>query len=240
MAHYSDFLLMLIVLLGLALLGASRVAGSIRIVAFQGVTLGVLLLSYTDDISGRLVALALVNIALKGFLMPWLLFRAVREAKIQREVQPYIGFMLSLVLGAVAIGIAFAIGHVLPLPNASVSPLVVPVSLATVFIGLLLMVSRRMAITQVVGYLVMENGIFVFSLTLAANLPAIVEMGVLLDVFVGVFIMGITIFQINREFDHMDASRLRELQDTAGGHRRRWPFGLRHQRIGGRENIGRG
>ena len=92
--------------------------------------------------------------------------------------------------------------------------------LATVFMGLLLLVSRRLAVTQVVGYLMLENGIFVFSLVLATELPTIVEMGVLLDIFVGVFIMGITIFQINREFDHMDASRLQELQDTEG--ERRW------------------
>ncbi len=221
MAHASDFLLMLIVLLGLATLGASRVTGSIRIVALQGIVLGiVLIVSHAGDLSIRLLFLAVVNIALKGLLMPWLLLRSMREANVQREVQPYIGFMPSLILGAAAIGVAFGIGNALLLPTTTVSTLVAPVSLATVFIGLLLMVSRRIAVTQVVGYLVLENGIFVFSLALAPDLPATVEMGVLLDVFVGVFIMGITIFQINREFDHVDSSRLRELQDTAGRRRR--------------------
>jgi hydrogenase-4 component E len=221
MSQAADFLLMLIILLSLAALAATRVGVSIRIVAIQGVALGALLVvSQTHEMSLRLIVFAAVNIALKGFLMPWLLNRSIRETHTRQEAQPYVGFMPSLILGAAAIGLGFGIGNALSLPEEGISPLVAPVSLATVFIGLLLLVTRRVAATQVVAYLVLENGIFVFSLALAAPQPAIVEMGVLLDVFVGVFIMGITIFQINREFDHIDVGRLRELQDTGGTRRR--------------------
>jgi hydrogenase-4 component E len=93
------------------------------------------------------------------------------------------------------------------------SPLVLPLALATILIGLFLIVSRRKAIMQVVGYLVLENGVFIFGVALAQEEPFLVEMGVLLDVFVAVFIMGIMIFHISREFDHIDVDQLTSLKD---------------------------
>ncbi len=75
------------------------------------------------------------------------------------------------------------------------------------------MVSRSKAVTQVLGYLVLENGIYCFGLGAAPRSPALVEMGILLDVFVAVFVMGITIYHINREFDHIDTDQLISLKD---------------------------
>ena len=84
---------------------------------------------------------------------------------------------------------------------------------ATVIIGLVVLITRRKAVTQVVGYLVLENGIYVFGLSQVERVPFLVEAGVLLDIFVGVFIMGIVVFHINREFDSIDSARLTELRD---------------------------
>ena len=91
--------------------------------------------------------------------------------------------------------------------------LLVPVALVTVMIGLIVLTTRSKAITQVVGYLMLENGIYLFGLTQLQRVPFLVEVGVLLDVFVGVFIMGIVVFHINREFDSISAARLTELHD---------------------------
>ena len=91
--------------------------------------------------------------------------------------------------------------------------MLLPGALFTILTGLLIIVSRRKALTQVVGYLAMENGVYAFGAALAVEEPLLVEMGVLLDVFVAVFVMGITIYQINREFDHIDTDRLSELKD---------------------------
>ena len=93
------------------------------------------------------------------------------------------------------------------------TPVLVPVSLSTVVIGLLVLTTRSKALTQVVGYLILENGIYVFGLSQVERVPFLVEVGVLLDVFVGVFIMGIVVFHINREFDSLDSARLTELRD---------------------------
>jgi hydrogenase-4 component E len=89
----------------------------------------------------------------------------------------------------------------------------IPVALSTVIIGLLVLTTRNKALTQVVGYLILENGIYVFGLSQAERVPFLVEVGVLLDVFAGVFIMGIVVFHINREFDSLDSARLTELRD---------------------------
>jgi hydrogenase-4 component E len=93
------------------------------------------------------------------------------------------------------------------------SQLAVPVSVFSILIGLLLIVSRNKALTQVLGYLVLENGIYIFGVTLVRDQPWLVETGILLDVFVAVFVMGIAIFHISREFDHMDVDQLTVLKD---------------------------
>ncbi|PJB83091.1 MAG: hydrogenase, partial [Acidobacteria bacterium CG_4_9_14_3_um_filter_49_7] len=93
------------------------------------------------------------------------------------------------------------------------SHFLLPSALFSLMTGLLIIVSRRKALTQVIGYLTMENGVYLFGAALAIEEPLLVEMGVLLDVFVAVFIMGITIYQINSEFDHIDTDRLSELKD---------------------------
>ena len=108
--------------------------------------------------------------------------------------------------------LSFAIAQRLPLPEAQTA-LLVPVALATVIVGLIVLTTRSKALTQVVGYLILENGIYVFGLSQAERVPFLVEVGVLLDVFVGVFIMGIVVFHINREFDSLSSAHLTELKD---------------------------
>jgi hydrogenase-4 component E len=92
------------------------------------------------------------------------------------------------------------------------SQLAIPVGLATVLIGLFLITSRRKAVTQVLGYIVVENGIYAIGVALVGGVPLLVELGVLLDVFVAVFIMSIAVHHISREFDHMDVDQLNELR----------------------------
>ena len=86
-------------------------------------------------------------------------------------------------------------------------------ALFSIFAGLFLIISRKRAVSQVLGFLVLENGIYTFGVGVAARTPLLVEAGVLLDVFVAVFVMGITIFHISREFDHIEIDRLSTLKD---------------------------
>lgn len=210
-------LLVGLILVDFMLLASSRLGSCIRQVAFQGFLLGLLSLAEHAGWGApwRIWALALGSIGVKAVLFPWLLRRALRDADVRREMEPFVGFTASILVGVVMLGASLWIGTHLPLPAGVVSPLLVPVALFTMLVGLFLIVARRKAITQVLGYLVVENGIYLFGLTLAEDAPLPVELGVLLDAFVAVFIMGIMIYQINREFDHIDADRLTALRDEA-------------------------
>ena len=212
MTGLVELLLLLVVLTDFAVLGTTRLSTCIRGLATQGLLLGLLALALATEPSFHALALVLGTIAVKAVALPWFLHRAIREAAIRREVEPIVGFTASLLLGTVAVALGFAIAERLPLAHAH-QALLVPVSLTTLLIGFIVMTTRRKALTQVVGYLVLENGIYLFGLTQAGSVPFLLEVGVLLDVFVGVFIMGIVVFHINRAFDSLDASRLTELRE---------------------------
>jgi hydrogenase-4 component E len=133
---------------------------------------------------------------------------------VTREIEPYVGYVASLVSGVLALGVSFWMCTRLPMPEDIASPWLAPVAFFSIFAGLFLIVSRKRAVNQVLGFLVLENGIYTFGVGVAARTPLLVEAGVLLDVFVAVFVMGITIFHINREFDHIDVDRLSTLKDS--------------------------
>jgi hydrogenase-4 component E len=213
MNNAADIVMVLLVLTNLMLLGLSRLGACIRIVAVQGVALGLLRLLIdggTVDLNGTVFALAIIT--LKGGVFPWMLARTLRELNTQREIEPFIGYGTSLVLGTVSLMVCIWLGSRLPLPEPVMSPLIVPVAFFTIMSGLFLIVSRRKALTQVLGYLVLENGIYVFGVALVDEQPVLVELGILLDVFVAIFVMGIAIFHINREFDHIDTDKLSGLR----------------------------
>jgi hydrogenase-4 component E len=209
---FAELALFLVVLSDFTVLATSRLSACIRAIAFQGILLGALPLLIHGGLSAHMVVLAIGTAVIKAGVLPTFLRWAIREAAVRREVEPLIGYMASVLLSAAALAIAFAVANVLPLHLAG-TDLLVPVALVTVMIGLIVLITRSKAVTQVVGYLMLENGIFLFGLTQSERVPFLVEIGVLLDVFVGVFIMGIVVFHINREFDSISAARLTELHD---------------------------
>jgi hydrogenase-4 component E len=216
MKIWIDAALVFIVLV-MALLGTSRLGACVRFVAVQGMALSALtLLLHHDELTLRIVLLAVGGIIVKGVAFPLLLSRALREANVRREVEPYVGYSVSLFVGVLAIGVSLWLGSRLPIPGGADSPLLVPLAFFTILTGLFLIVSRKKAITQVLGYLVLENGIYAFGVAFVPDEPMLVELGVLLDVLVGVFVMGIAIFHISREFEHMDVDQLATLRDWSG------------------------
>ena len=217
MSGLSDLLLLVIVVLDVAILAATRLTTAIRTSAFQGAVLAVLPAALAWEGSGaapgHVLALGLGLLVLKAGLIPALLLRALREADVQHEVEPFVPQHLSIALATALVGIAFWLGTVLVLPRPAPSAVVVPAALATLLIGFLVLVSRRQAVTQVVGYLMLENGVFVFGQTLIRDLPFAAELAILLDLLVGVFVMGIAIHHISRAFDTIDTERLSTLRD---------------------------
>jgi hydrogenase-4 component E len=211
-----DTVLMLLVLTVFLLLGSSRLGACIRVVALQGVLLGALTLAtQADDAPLRGSILAVASTGLKGLAFPWLLSRALRDADVRREIEPLVGYGLSIVIGMLALAVSLWLGARLPRPTPPISSLATPVALFILLGGLFLVVSRRKALTQALGYLVMENGIYAFGVAFVEGTPMLVELGVLLDVLVAVLVMGIAIFHISRAFDHIDTDRMTALRDWA-------------------------
>jgi len=209
----TDLILVLVMLTNLKLLGSRRLGAKIRVVAAQGVMLGLLpVLAHTHDVSLQLSVLAAGTVALKGVVFPWLLFRALREAEVTREVEPYVGYITSVLIGMIALAAAFWLGWRLPVPTVEPTSLLVPSSLFSILAGLFLIVARKRAINQVLGFIVLENGIYTFGVGIVAVTPFLVELGVLLDAFVAVFVMGIAVYHINREFDHIEVDQLDRLK----------------------------
>jgi hydrogenase-4 component E len=211
----------LVTLVDFRLLGGSRLVPIIRGAAFQGALfalMGVLLRA--RDFEMGYAALALASAGIKGLALPALLLRALRQVEIQREVEPIVGYNLSLLIGATGLATAAVLGSRVAATGPTSAPLLVTVSVFTMETGLFLIIARRKAVTQALGYLVFENGIYGFGIAVAGEAPLLVEMGVLLDLLVAVFVMGIIIFHIQRDFSHIDVDRLArggELEGPAPG-----------------------
>lgn len=212
MNSIADQLLVLVMLINLLMLGSSRLLFSIRAVAIQGVILGILP-GMIHPLSWHLTAITVGIILAKGFIIPYFINDAVHKAQIRREVEPFIGYIPTLLIGAVCTALAFVFAEKLPLAPEHKDLLFVPASIATILTGFLLLTTRRKAISQVIGYLVLENGIFIFGLLLTEAMPVMVEAGALLDLLVGIFVMGIVINHISREFSSIDTSRLHALKE---------------------------
>jgi hydrogenase-4 component E len=208
-----DPLLMLALALNFVSLGVSRVRPVINAVALQGLLLGIIPVFLHTELGVRGFVLIAVTIALKGIVIPWFLVHAMRGANIQHEVQPVLNFMTSLILGAIGTGLALVFSSTLPLAGEHTNLLLVPVAFSTVWTGFLMLTTRKKAIMQVLGYLLIENGIFLFGLLLLDAIPFLVEVGVLLDLFTAVFVMGIIIHHISREFSSMSTEHLSELKE---------------------------
>ena len=207
MMSWIDVSCILAVFLALTLLATHRIVGMIKIFALQSFLLSLVpLFLHSDAISGRDILLSGGTMALKAVLVPMILFWAIRHISMRSEIKPIIGLGTSILCGAVLIAVAFWVSLSLRLPGKLVASLVLPCSLATMLLGFMTMVTRTRAITQVLGYLVIENGIFLFAISLYDSMPLLIEMGILLDIFVAVFIMAIVLNHINEEFERTRGS----------------------------------
>ena len=212
MSTLADSALVAIVLTNLAMLGTNNLTNSIRLLALQGLALSALVLLLEPDLSLRGLLLAAGVAALKGFVYPWVLGRVLRKIKVASEDQPLVGYTATFITGILALGIAFIVAPRLAPAGPAPPVLALPVALATMIAGLTLTVTRRTALAQVLGYVVLENGIFLFALILVGGLPLLLEMGGLLEVFFGVFVMGIAVDRISREFSTVDVDKLDQLR----------------------------
>ena len=196
-----------------ALLGTSRLGACIRWLSLQGVAFGLMpLISDAAGLGLQAIWLAAANVALKGVIFPLVLLHLRARTEHDREVEPFVGFVASILFGIVALAGSLWLALLLQ-PALHHAPLqMLEAAIFLISIGLFIIIGRRNALMQVIGYLVLENGIFGFGVTTVGEGALLVELGVLLDAFVAVFVLGIAILHIKREFGSSDVDQLSELK----------------------------
>jgi hydrogenase-4 component E len=213
MIDLINALLVIVLVLNLFALGSSRIQSVIRLVAAQGALLGLITLLMHDHLTIPIVFSAVAAVLIKGIIIPAIMVRSLRAANIKREVEPFIGFLPSIILGAVATASVLLFAGALSSSEGDFPNLIIPASISTVLVGFIILISRFKAISQVLGYLVLENGIYIFGMLLIEAIPLVVEMGMLLDLFVGIFVISIITNHINQAFSSMDTRRLVNLKE---------------------------
>lgn len=199
----------------LYMLGASRMGALIWITGAQGAALAALpLFPQVGEFTVHAIILALGSLAIKSALIPWMLLKALRDANVRREVEPYVGYSLSLTFGVIFIGASFWFAGKIAGNEPGHVAQFVAVAISMSLCGMFIIASRKKALTQVIGYITLENGIYVFGISLASKIPFVVDMGIFLDIFVGVFVGGILMFRINKTFDLIET---RDSPEGAGG-----------------------
>jgi hydrogenase-4 component E len=208
-----NVLFVLILTLNLFALGNGRILSIIRIVAAQGVILGIIPLLMHSELSIPEIISSVAAISLKAIIIPAMMTKALRDVKIKREVEPLVGLLPSTIIGALATAITFLAFARWNTAVEGQASLIIPTSISTVIAGFILLTTRFKALSQVLGYLVLENGIYIFSLLLIEAIPLVVEMGMLLDLFVSVFVVSIITNHINRAFSSLDTRKLATLKE---------------------------
>jgi len=217
MIDITQLILVVTLLSVLLSLGSSRLMVLVRIMALQGIMVSltpIFLKSHGSLDTGAIIFFQIMTL-IKGLLIPGLLYMAVKRVKIKREIEPIIGYHASILSGLVIIIVSVFITNNLRLSLPVGHDMVLITAITTMASGFFLMMARSKAITQVIGYLMLENGIYLIgtALTDHRHTVYVVEFGVLLDLLVGVMVMGIILHNINSAFSDVDTTLLGRLKD---------------------------
>ena len=213
MIHPVDTILALVLLSVLISFGSSRLPALIKTVAFQGVVVSVVPFFIGHGLTVGGVVFTLATLVIRGIAIPVFIYLAIKKTAIHREVEPIVGYHASLMAGLALIVAATLAGHEFNLPQAAGVALLLPTAITLLAAGMFLLMARRNAIAMVLGYIVMENGIYLVGTGFSMRTHHIVEFGILLDVLAGVMIMAVILQNINQAFDDVDTALLRTLKE---------------------------
>lgn len=208
-----DIILSFVLLSVLFSFGAERVQVLIKLLAFQGIVISIIPFFIGHDMSTGSTVFTLATLVIRGIIIPLCIFVAIRRGTIQRVVEPIVGYHASILCGLVLIIGATYISGRLDIGSVSGFKLLEPTAIALLVTGMFLLMARRNAIAMVIGYIMMENGIYLVGSGLSVGTRHIVEFGILLDVLAGVMIMAVILRNIKKTFDDVDTALLRTLKD---------------------------
>lgn len=206
-----------IILFGLTMLylsTTSRMVSHIRLLIVQGILLFLISISSTEHTNWLNIAfLTVETLIVKSIVIPWFLFKVLKKTHIKRDVAPNIPHFYCLVTASVIMLAGFLAANYWISSVKMISPIYFGVSVATIIISLWLITIKHTIISNVIEFITMENGIFLLSLSVSKEMPILVNLGVLLDVFIAVYILGLFINVIDKEFKDLEVSHLSELKD---------------------------
>lgn len=209
-----DFLAALLLLLSFAMISQRRILSLIHIFTLQGVTLvaATAIVAHGTG-QGHLYLSAGLTFALKVILIPLLLHRIIDRLNVRWDVETLINIPALMIIGIVLVIVAFDLALPIAKLSTSIARGTLGIALACVLLSLLMMITRSKAVPQVIGFLSLENGLF-FAATASTNgMPMVVELGIALDVLVGVLILGVFMFHIREQFESLDIRHLERLKE---------------------------
>ena len=209
-----NLLAALLLLIAFAMLSQRRVLSLIYLFAWQGfvLVLSTTLVAYSTG-QHHLYYSAALTLILKVFALPWILHRLIIRLNIKWDVETLINIPTTMLLGIVLVIFAFNLALPISQLASTVTRNTLGIAMACVLLAFLMMITRRKAVPQVIGFLDIENGLFFAATSATYGMPMVVEFGVALDVLVGTFIFGIFFFQIRETFDSLDIHHLEKLKE---------------------------
>ena len=191
---------------------ANRLRTYINIIAFQGVILfGVAFIELSEINVVNLIFILLETIVFKTLAVPIFLRYIIEKNKITREAEPYLPNFISLIVVTLIIVVTFLLANTIT--DIHLKKIYFVVALSALFSGLYIIATRKKIITHVMGYLVIENGVFILSLAVGNEMPMLVNLGIMLDIFVSVFLLGLFVNKVGDVLKDVDVDQLRNLKD---------------------------
>jgi len=203
-----------LLLISFAMLSRRRTQRLITLYAGQGAILFVstCLVAYDAGLTELWYSAALTLI-LKVIALPWILHRLIQRLGAQWDTEPIVNIPVTMLVGLVLVIFAFGLAQPISMMATTITRNTLGIALAVILLSFLMMITRRKAVTQVIGFLAMENGLFFAATSATYGMPMVIELGIALDVLVGVFILGIFFFQIREQFDSLDLHHLEALRE---------------------------
>lgn len=191
---------------------AHRLLTYIKILALQGILLfGIAFIELIEINAANLTFVLLETIVIKAIAIPLFLNYVMKRNRITRDAEPFLPNFVSLIIITLIIIATFILSNAID--DSRISKIYFVVALSTLFTGLYIIVTRHKIITHVMGYLVIENGVFILSLALGNEMPVLVNLGILLDVFASVFLLGIFVNRVGDVLKDVDVDQLKSLKD---------------------------
>jgi hydrogenase-4 component E len=203
----------LLLLIAFAMLSQRRVLTLIKLFAWQGavLTASTVVVAWSTGLTDLYVSAA-ITLLLKVIFIPWVLHRLIDRLFIRWDVETLINIPTTMLVGIALVIFAFALATPISQMASTLTRSTLGIALASVLLSFLMMIVRRKAVPQVIGFLSMENGVFFAATTATYGMPLVWELGVALDVLVGTLIFGIFFFHIREQFDSLDIRHMEKLK----------------------------